>query len=85
MEMMDANTDPVGLQMITRIWASFHFLPYDLEKGLFTNTISQFDETSVMNLGHGRAGHLPDYSFMRYKYLPAWGDYEECIKDNPSD
>ena len=38
-----------------------------------------------MSLGHGRAGHLPDYSFMRYKYLPAWGKYEEVIKDNPSD
>ena len=38
-----------------------------------------------MNLGHGRAGHLPDYSFIRYKYLPAWGDYEETVKDNPSD
>ena len=38
-----------------------------------------------MNLGHGRAGHLPDYSFIRYAYLPAWGDYEEVVKDNPSD
>ena len=38
-----------------------------------------------MNLGHGRAGHLPDYSFIRYKYLPAWGDYEEIVKDNPAD
>jgi hypothetical protein len=38
-----------------------------------------------MNLGHGRAGHLPDYSFIRYAYLPAWGDYEEIIKDNPED
>ena len=38
-----------------------------------------------MNLGHGRAGHLPDYSFVRYAYLPAWADYEEVIKDNPSD
>ena len=38
-----------------------------------------------MNLGHGRAGHLPDYSFIRYKYLPAWGDYKEVVKDNPSD
>ena len=27
---MDVNTDIVGLQTITRIWASFHFLPYDL-------------------------------------------------------
>ena len=38
-----------------------------------------------MNLGHGRAGHFPDYSFARYKYLPAWGDYMEMFKDNPSD
>ena len=59
--------------------------PDDLEKGIYTNTMYQADENSVMNLGHGRAGHLPDYSFMRYKYLPAWADYEECVKDNPSD
>lgn len=38
-----------------------------------------------MNLGHGRAGHLPDYCFIKYRYLPAWGDYEEIVKDNPSD
>lgn len=30
LELMDANTDIVGLQDITRIWASFHFLPKDL-------------------------------------------------------
>jgi hypothetical protein len=38
-----------------------------------------------MNLGHGRAGHLPDYSYIRYVYLPAWGGYKEIIKDNPHD
>ena len=38
-----------------------------------------------MNLGHGRAGHLPDYSFIRYKFLPAWGNYSYLYKDNPSD
>ena len=38
-----------------------------------------------MNLGHGRVGHLPDYCFIRYKYLPAWGGYEEIVKDNPAD
>ena len=59
--------------------------PDDLEKDLFTNTMHQSDENSIMNLGHGRAGHLPDYSFLRYKYLPAWADYEECVKDNPAD
>ena len=57
----------------------------DPEKGIYTGTVYQLEENSVMSLGHGRAGHLPDYSFMRYKYLPAWGKYGEVIKDNPSD
>lgn len=57
----------------------------DLDKSEYTNTLFQTSENSVMNLGHGRAGHLPDYSFIRYKYLPAWGDYKEIIKDNPTD
>ena len=184
LEMMDAGTDIIGLQDITRIWASFHFLPRDLyaekgkrpkrymskyrlicgpnsdlvektvrlakgkslqhvgiamhvladtwahmyfagtpslvinnvdnlfyeilekdgkeysrlikfrhnpsapddlEKGLYTNSLYQYDENSIMNLGHGRAGHFPDYSFAKYKYMPAWADYYEVLKDNPSD
>ncbi len=184
LELMDAVTDPLGLQDITRIWASFHFLPGDLyagkkrasrwylrkyrliclpnselladtvelargkgleaagiamhvladtwahsyfagtpslvindtnydfvelipsdggyteravhfnrnpkspddpERSYYTNTLHQNSENSIMNLGHGRAGHLPDYSFARYKYMPAWGDYREVVKDNPSD
>ena len=181
LEMMDTRLDLVGLQNITRIWASFHFLPGDLyaekknvsrlyrnkyrlickpngslvkdtvnlakgknlpsvgiamhvladtwahqtfagtpslvinntnfhffellddgqrkkiefrhnpsatdnlEKSIYINSLYQTQENSIMNLGHGRAGHLPDYSFVRYIYLPAWADYEEVIKDNPSD
>ena len=184
LEMADARTDRVGLQDITRIWASFHFLPYDLyatrkgcgkrylnkyrlickpnsdllvdtvnlakgkslqaagvamhvladswahsyfagtpsfainntnyhfyelvpdgdgfterkikfihsarnpddfEKSVYLNSLFQTGENAIMNLGHGRAGHLPDYSFMRYKYLPAWADYQEIIKDNPKE
>ncbi len=183
LEMMDARTDVIGLQDITRIWASFHFLPYDLyaevkgtkkykskyrmicgpngslvvdtvdlakdkslqaagvamhvladtwahryfagtpslvinntnrhfyeileedgkeiersvnfrhnpngiddlEEGVYINSIYQSNEDSIMNLGHGRAGHLPDYSFIRYKYLPAWANYREYIKDNPNE
>ena len=38
-----------------------------------------------MNLGHGRAGHIPDYSFIKYRYMPAWYDFKLLIKDNPSD
>ena len=57
----------------------------DIETGAYINTLFQFSENSVMSLGHGRAGHLPDYSFARYRYLPAWGNYREVVKDNPSD
>jgi hypothetical protein len=184
LELLDARTDLVGLQEITRIWASFHFLPGDLyaqkkgcgrtylnkyrlicnpngallldtvtqvkgrgleaaglamhiladtwahryfagtpslvinntnnyffeifpeigpkekrkiefnhnpqtpddpERSYYTNSVFQGKENSVMNLGHGRAGHMPDYSFIRYRYLPGWDDYEEIIKDNPHD
>ncbi len=184
LEMMDARTDIIGLQDITRIWASFHFLPRDLyankagrtkrymnkyrlicgpngdllvktvenakdkslqhigiamhvladtwahanfagtpsfvinnvdpefyeiintdgtddvrkvtfrhnpstpddlENGLYTNSVYNGTENSVMNLGHGRAGHFPDYSFARFKYMPAWDDYKEITKDNPAD
>ncbi len=60
-------------------------MPDDLENSIYTNSLYQSSENSIMNLGHGRAGHLPDYSFVRYRYLPAWGGYEEIIKDNPSD
>ena len=59
--------------------------PDDIEKGLYTNSIYQYSESSIMNLGHGRAGHFPDYSFAVYRYVPAWGEYEEILKDNPSD
>ena len=59
--------------------------PDDPEKGFYTNSIFQWEENSIMNLGHGRAGHLPDYSYARYKYMPAWGEYREILKDNPED
>ena len=59
--------------------------PDDIEKGLYTNSLFQSNEYSVMNLGHGRAGHFPDYSFARYRYVPSWDDYRDVVKDNPSD
>ncbi len=57
----------------------------DLENSIFTNSLYSGSENSIMNLGHGRAGHLPDYCFIRYRYLPAWGNFEDAVKDNPSD
>lgn len=57
----------------------------DPENEMYTCTVPQLSENSVMNLGHGRIGHLPDYSFIRYRYLPAWADYEMVLKDNPTE
>jgi len=57
----------------------------DIENGTYTHSLASGDETSVMNLGHGRAGHFPDYSFARYEYMPAWGHFSTVVKDNPSD
>ena len=30
LELVEMKEDTIGLQYITRIWSSFHFLPYDL-------------------------------------------------------
>ena len=57
----------------------------DVFDGKYIASVYQPDENSVMNLGHGRDGHLPDYSFAKYRFIPAWKDYEEILKDNPSD
>ena len=57
----------------------------DIQGDTFISTVYHSGENSIMNLGHGRAGHLPDYSFIRYKYMPAWDGYRVAIKDNPSD
>ncbi|MBQ1506886.1 MAG: hypothetical protein IIZ36_00485 [Ruminococcus sp.] len=59
--------------------------PDDLDKSVYTSSLYSSSENSIMNLGHGRAGHLPDYCFIRYRFLPAWGNYEEITKDNPTD
>lgn len=59
--------------------------PEDVDQGNYINSIFSPSEISIFNLGHGRAGHIPDYSFIKYRYMPAWGKYEEVFKDNPSD
>ena len=67
---------------------NFHHNPVakdDPEKHLYTNSVNNGSENSIMALGHGRAGHLPDYSFIHYKYQPAWGNYDIVDKNNPSD
>lgn len=39
---------------------------------------------SYAYLGHGRMGHLPDYPYMKYRYLPQWSN-RAVIRDNTSD
>ena len=57
----------------------------DIQNSIYNNSIFQSSETSIMNLGHVRAGRLPDYSFICYKYMPAWADYDDVIKNNQKD
>jgi hypothetical protein len=59
--------------------------PDDLEAGIYTNSLFQPEESAIMNLGHGRAGHLPDYAYARYVYMPSWAGYREVVKDNPKE
>lgn len=37
-------------------------------------------------LGHGWMGHLPDYSFIKYRYRPCWRakDDDPLVRDNPT-
>ena len=89
------NTDNYFFELIPQADGSYSRRPIefghnpaakeDPDKGAYTGSIFQASENSIMNLGHGRAGHLPDYSFIRYLYLPAWGDYKEILKDNQHD
>lgn len=57
----------------------------DFEHSRYNNSIAHDSEASIMCIGHGRLGHMPDYSFLKYKYMPAWGNYEVIVKDNPTD
>jgi hypothetical protein len=81
-EVMNVDGKDVDIHLTFRHSASE---PDDLDNNKYTNSLFQTNENTIMNLGHGRAGHLPDYSFIRYRYLPAWGDYNEIYKNNPSD
>lgn len=36
---------------------------------------------SIVYLGHGRMGHLPDYPYLKYQYSPRWSN-DDITKDN---
>lgn len=57
----------------------------DFANSRYNNSVGQDSEAAIMCIGHGRLGHIPDYSYIHYKYMPAWGDYEVIEKNNPED
>lgn len=67
---------------------TFHHNPAgedDIENRRFQSSIYRGYENSIMNLGHGRIGHIADLSYIKYRYMPAWGRYNEIIRDNQND
>ena len=74
-----------GIQRIPIVFGHNPAAKEDPDLRAYTGSIYRSDENSIMNLGHGRAGHLPDYSFIRYAYTPSWDRYDEIVKDNPHD
>jgi hypothetical protein len=46
-----------------------------------TATPNMLAYNSVVYLGHGRMGHLPDYPWMKYQYRPQWSN-ADIVKDN---
>lgn len=55
----------------------------DIEKDIFICTPVGPRENSLVYLGHGRIGHLPDYGYQEYKCSKHTG--EPMKKNNPSD
>ncbi len=56
-----------------------------------TYSFSNENLTAVPNtvcyVGHGWMGHMPDFSFIKYRYKPCWQDYDESPleRDNPTE
>jgi hypothetical protein len=44
-------------------------------------TFNMLAYNSIVYLGHGRMGHLPDYPWLQYKYRPQWSN-KDITKDN---
>ncbi|MCF0145432.1 MAG: hypothetical protein HUJ73_02475 [Eubacterium sp.] len=72
----------------TREKVHFNYNPFSRDNAItkkYGKSIYSTSEHSTMNFGHGRIGHLPDFSFMRYEYYPAWNLGNPMVKDNPSE
>ncbi|MCD7836904.1 MAG: hypothetical protein LUG83_09725 [Lachnospiraceae bacterium] len=65
---------------------TWDILPDNLEKNHYSCTPpNPLRDNSIVYLGHARMGHLPDYGFMKYSYVPEWNGRVRLIKDNPTD
>ena len=83
----DATGDVFELSGGKRTKLTFMYdpiFPDNLSKNHYScSPINPIRDRSIVYLGHGRMGHLPDYGFMKYAYCPVWRDGQELIKDNP--
>ena len=62
----------------------------NIEAGHYSCSPINIHYNGICYLGHGRMGHLPDYSFITYDYIPMWkaGDgtkgSQRVLKNNPN-
>lgn len=62
----------------------------NIEAGHYSCSPINIHYNGISYLGHGRMGHLPDYSFITYDYIPMWkaGDgtkgSQRVLKNNPN-
>ncbi len=47
-------------------------IDHDKIEKYFSGTVSGVQDNSIFYMGHGRAGHCPDYDFLEYYYVPRW-------------
>ena len=54
--------------------------------GTFVNENLTAAPNHTSYVGHGWMGHLPDYSFIKYRYKPCWGTKSTDLeRDNPTE
>ncbi|HAU5071876.1 TPA: hypothetical protein L6814_003195 [Clostridioides difficile] len=46
----------------------------------FTGTPDIGGYESISYLGHGRMGHIPDYGYLNYRYIPNWSSTDDKVK-----
>lgn len=77
-----AGEHPVATSVVSAMTGVFFGAPAPV-RALSTNLEAAPNGTSY--LGHGWMGHLPDFSFVKFRYKPCWADPKQAPleRDNP--